>query len=278
MIKSFGDFGEFKAEARKLGYPKDLTELTRHEIKFLEKYDNFTVINLHDYGRGNNNNLMVLTAGKSLLYSEKKIGAGDLRLYKSVLGKKFGESTAFALVATHRVLENYEDYFEKISDDIDGLEENLDIGRIQHNAKVLRKLHDKVEEFVDVVLELKERKVREVKTEYLTYDFDLLVAKANHLLNRAKSHLSQLNNLRTEYEIRSTNELNKQIKFLTLVMKNLTALTVILTVPMLIASWYGMNFKFMPELSWQTGYSAALFGTVLVTALTFVAFRLKKWI
>ena len=278
MIKTFDDFNAFKSTALKLGYPKNLTELTRHEIKFLEKYDDFTVISLHDYGRENNNNLMVLTGKESLLYSEKKISAGELALYKTVLKKKFGESTVLTLLITHKVLENYEDFFEKISDDVDELEDSLDIEKIQHNTKILRKLHDKIEEFVDVVLDLKERKVREVKTEYLTYDFDLLAAKANHVLNRANSHLSQLNNLRAEYEMKSTNELNKQIRFLTLVMKNLTALTVILTVPMLVASWYGMNFRNIPELNWQMGYLAALAGTILLTALPFIAFRLKKWI
>jgi len=42
------------------------------------------------------------------------------------------------------------------------------------------------------------------------------------------------------------------------VMKRLTAFTVILMVPTLIAGIYGMNFHFLPELNWPLGYPFAL--------------------
>ena len=42
------------------------------------------------------------------------------------------------------------------------------------------------------------------------------------------------------------------------VMKRLTAFTVVLMVPTLIAGIYGMNFHGVPELSWPFGYTLAL--------------------
>jgi magnesium transporter len=42
------------------------------------------------------------------------------------------------------------------------------------------------------------------------------------------------------------------------IMKRLTAVTVILMIPTLIAGIYGMNFKLMPELQWAFGYPFAL--------------------
>jgi magnesium transporter len=42
------------------------------------------------------------------------------------------------------------------------------------------------------------------------------------------------------------------------VMKRLTAFTVVIMIPTLIAGIYGMNFHFMPELSWPLGYLFAL--------------------
>ena len=45
---------------------------------------------------------------------------------------------------------------------------------------------------------------------------------------------------------------------LNVVVKRLTAFTVILMVPTLIAGIYGMNFHFMPELAWPFGYALAL--------------------
>ncbi|MEP7081391.1 MAG: magnesium/cobalt transporter CorA [Chloroflexota bacterium] len=49
------------------------------------------------------------------------------------------------------------------------------------------------------------------------------------------------------------------------IMKRLTAFTVVLMIPTLIAGIYGMNFTFMPELRWATGYPLAL-GAMLVAA------------
>ena len=43
---------------------------------------------------------------------------------------------------------------------------------------------------------------------------------------------------------------------LNVIVKRLTAFTVILMIPTLIAGIYGMNFHFMPELEWQIGYPA----------------------
>ncbi len=64
---------------------------------------------------------------------------------------------------------------------------------------------------------------------------------------------------------------------LSAIMKRLTAFTVILMVPTLIAGIYGMNFEYMPELSWPLGYLFALSlmaGTVVV-AITW--FRRNGW-
>jgi len=61
------------------------------------------------------------------------------------------------------------------------------------------------------------------------------------------------------------------------IMKRLTAFTVILMVPTLIAGIYGMNFDHIPELRWPFGYPLALglMAFAVVAALTF--FRRKGW-
>lgn len=61
------------------------------------------------------------------------------------------------------------------------------------------------------------------------------------------------------------------------VMKRLTAITVILMAPTLVAGIYGMNFDFMPELGWAFGYPYALglMAAVMVGALLY--FRSRDW-
>jgi magnesium transporter len=61
------------------------------------------------------------------------------------------------------------------------------------------------------------------------------------------------------------------------IMKRLTAITVILMAPTLIAGIYGMNFDAMPELGWPLGYPFAL-ALMAVTMLTAYAFfRRRDW-
>ena len=61
------------------------------------------------------------------------------------------------------------------------------------------------------------------------------------------------------------------------IMKRLTAFTVILMVPTLIAGIYGMNFEYMPELSWPYGYAfaLALMAGAAIVAVTW--FRRNGW-
>jgi magnesium transporter len=62
------------------------------------------------------------------------------------------------------------------------------------------------------------------------------------------------------------------------VIKLFTVVTVIFMPPTLIASMYGMNFRFMPELEKGWGYPFAIFMMILSSALTLLFFRRKKWL
>ncbi len=61
------------------------------------------------------------------------------------------------------------------------------------------------------------------------------------------------------------------------VMKRLTAITVVLMAPTLIAGIYGMNFDHMPELSWPLGYPFALGLMAVVMAGALIIFKLRNW-
>jgi magnesium transporter len=61
----------------------------------------------------------------------------------------------------------------------------------------------------------------------------------------------------------------------------MTLLTVVTTIFMpltLIAGWYGMNFKYMPELDWKIGYPLVFAVSVLIVILSLLFFKKKKWL
>jgi magnesium transporter len=62
------------------------------------------------------------------------------------------------------------------------------------------------------------------------------------------------------------------------VIKIFTVVTVVFMPPTLIASIYGMNFEYMPELKWAAGYPMAIGFMVLSSLIILWYFRRKKWL
>ena len=86
----------------------------------------------------------------------------------------------------------------------------------------------------------------------------------------AQGYTDSLTGILQFYLNMSSNQTGEVVKLLTLI-------TVITTPLMMIGTWYGMNFKDMPELSWKHGYWVA--GTIMLvsTAATYLYFRRRKW-
>jgi magnesium transporter len=60
--------------------------------------------------------------------------------------------------------------------------------------------------------------------------------------------------------------------------KRISAWAAILIAPTIIAGIYGMNFEYMPELSWKFGYPFALALMVLVSVGLYTLFKRVKWL
>ncbi len=62
------------------------------------------------------------------------------------------------------------------------------------------------------------------------------------------------------------------------IIKIFSIASVVFLPPTLVASIYGMNFQFMPELGWNFGYPLALFAMLLSAIIPFLFFRWKGWL
>jgi magnesium transporter len=91
-----------------------------------------------------------------------------------------------------------------------------------------------------------------------------------HISELAQGYTDTLTGILQVYLNMSSNHTGEVVKLLTMI-------TVITTPLMMVGTWYGMNFKHMPELDWKYGYSAALALTVLSTLATYWYFKQKKW-
>lgn len=91
-----------------------------------------------------------------------------------------------------------------------------------------------------------------------------------HIAELAQSYTDSLTGILQVYLNMSSNQTGEVVKFLTMI-------TAITTPMMMVATWYGMNFKNMPELSWAHGYGMAALATALSTAATYWYFKKRKW-
>ncbi len=62
------------------------------------------------------------------------------------------------------------------------------------------------------------------------------------------------------------------------VSKKFSGWAAIIAVPTLVAGFYGMNFKFMPELDWHYGYYAVIFVTVASCAALYYFLKKSGWL
>ena len=62
------------------------------------------------------------------------------------------------------------------------------------------------------------------------------------------------------------------------IIKIFSIASVVFLPPTLVASVYGMNFQFMPELAWAAGYPFSLALMVISAVIPFFFFRWKGWL
>jgi magnesium transporter len=91
-----------------------------------------------------------------------------------------------------------------------------------------------------------------------------------HIGELAHGYTDSLTGILQVYLNMSSNQTGEVVKLLTLI-------TVITTPLMMIGTWYGMNFKDMPELDHKHGYPTAAVCMVLSTIATYWYFKRKRW-
>ncbi|MBW9367166.1 CorA family divalent cation transporter [Escherichia coli] len=60
--------------------------------------------------------------------------------------------------------------------------------------------------------------------------------------------------------------------------KIFSVVSVVFLPPTLVASSYGMNFEFMPELKWSFGYPGAIIFMILAGLAPYLYFKRKNWL
>ncbi|MBR3646847.1 MAG: magnesium/cobalt transporter CorA [Paludibacteraceae bacterium] len=208
----------------------------------------------------------------------------DMMTFNDTVKKMFVNTRNFptgfhVLVALFETRVEYDaDMIEDTTDEITKLSENITKTGNNVDEDVLIQIKD-LQEKVTIIRQNIMDKQRVISNilkcdffpEELQARLTMIIKDINSLFEYTKFGFDRLDYLQDTFLGLVNIEQNKIIKIFTVV-------NVIFLPPTLVASMYGMNFKFMPELDWTFGYPFSIALMLVFTGLVLLIFRLKKWL
>ena len=168
-----------------------------------------------------------------------------------------------------RILENYEKRLDVIDSDIEkGKEANLDV--LSDIRGELRDLRIHYSQLIDVAQEFEENENNFFRSDQLRF-FRLFSNRVSRLYGIVNSLLDYTGQIRDTYQSRLDVKQNHIMTVLTIVTTVFMPLT-------LIVGWYGMNFRYMPELESVWGYPVVIAVSALIVIISLAFFKRKKWL
>ena len=167
------------------------------------------------------------------------------------------------------LLEKYERELDCMDKDIDS-DNDPDIDRLNDIRGELRDLRIHYDHLIDMAQEFEENENSFFKAENLRF-FRLFSNRVSRLFDMVNSLLDYASQIRDSYESRLDVKQNR-------IMTVLTVVTTIFMPLTLIVGWYGMNFKYMPELESRWAYPTVIGVSVLIVVLSLIFFKKKKWL
>ncbi|MBI4297320.1 MAG: magnesium transporter CorA family protein [Chloroflexi bacterium] len=277
-LQLFDDLPAFsQAVEAETGIVFDFESVINLQSNFLERSAQHLILNVKEEN-GNPDNLLFLTEQKAFLFSREPPEADAFEPFRALLARPYGLSTVLTFLTLHKVLDSYRAKFETIISQAREMEQSFDPQQHRELSLELERLDDRLEEFSDLLLKLQERGIKQVDAEFISFDYSVLTAEGESLGGRIRRRLDALREMARNRELQMSTQLNLRIEKLTDVMKKLTAITVILMIPTLIASHFGMNFRDMPELKFAWAYPAVILFQVVLVGLGIIIFRKIDWL
>ena len=169
-----------------------------------------------------------------------------------------------------QLMERREKELDAFEDRILADEEKVDLTRINEIRGEVRELRIHYEQLIDLVQELEENENGFFTEENLRY-LRLFMNRMERLHDTAASLAEHAMQVRDLYQAQLSARQNRTVTLLTVVTTVFMPLT-------LIVGWYGMNFRYMPELDKPWGYPAVIALSVAVVVISLWLFKKKKWL
>ena len=166
---------------------------------------------------------------------------------------------------------------EQVDKELDAIESGLLEGddmnpslRISRIRSELRDLRNHYEQLLDLSQELEENENNFFRRENTRY-FHLFSQRVSRLHDLTLSLRDFSIQIRDLYQSQLDIRQNRIMALLTIISSIFMPLT-------LIAGWYGMNFKYMPELEYKSSYPVVIVISIAIVVVSLVFFKKKKWL
>lgn len=157
---------------------------------------------------------------------------------------------------------------EMVMEDIADLPGDFDIfvARYRKEIREMSRYYQLLADVADVLEEAMIKAQKEKERQLFSY----LSNKVDRLYNDSLVMSEYALQIRDIYQSKISTEQNKVMQLLTIVTTIFMPLT-------LIAGWYGMNFRMMPELELRYGYLFICIVALVIVIIEIVIFKRKKW-
>ena len=216
--------------------------------------------------------LLTVRHGASLPYSSARERAGQTpELLK--LGPGFG---LYAVL--DYAVDNYFPIVEQYQRELEVLETDLFNG--EFNRSAVRKLYDLKRDLTRLRLSISP--LGDMLKQLMKFHPQLVGDPVQPYLRDVFDHVVRLNEAIDTMRETLSAAMSVNLALVTAqqgeVVKRLAGWAALLAVPTLVASWYGMNFLHMPELSGRASYFILMGAVALACSLIFRALRKARWL
>lgn len=264
-----------------MGIEMDIDLSSIHSTKAEVNYDSLTgTFSVPDRSRisAPNTNFAFALDEKGIVFID------DSELVNSVIANII-KSKRWALPSLERFIFDFleqlvtkdQAMLEEVDKELDMIESNILEGseadpslRVSRIRSDLRDLRIHYEQLIDLSQELEENENNFFHKDNVRYF---------HLFNQRVSRLHDITMSLREYSIQIRDLYQSRLD----VKQNriMTVLTVVTSIFMpltLIAGWYGMNFKYMPELEYKMSYPIVIVLSIIIVLVSLLFFKKKKWL
>lgn len=174
------------------------------------------------------------------------------------------------VVKDQQLLEDFDKQLDTIESGILEGSEESPYKQLSAVRSDLRDMRVHYEQLLDLGQEFEENENNFFRKENLRYFhlFTQRIERLHDITNSLRDYTMQIR------EMFQSQLAEKQNRIMTL----LTVITSIFMPLSLIAGWYGMNFRYMPELESRIGYPAVWGVSIAIVIVSLIFFKKKKWL